>query len=73
MGEESLTFRDIEKHKYHPTQKSLISISNVNNNKTIVYNKAPFGFKYFIGYKDDRKVTPFYIMFPKWVLTEEIF
>ena len=47
MGEESLTFRDIEKHKYHPTQKSLISISNVNNNKTIVYNKAPFGKKRF--------------------------
>ena len=34
----------------------------------IVSNKVPFGkkgFEYFIGYKDDREVTPLCIILPK--------
>ena len=48
--------------------KNPILISDVNFNKIIVSNKVPFGkkgFKYFIGYKDDRKVRPLCIIFSK--------
>ena len=34
----------------------------------VVSNQHPFGkqdFRYFIGYRDDRKVWPLYIFFPK--------
>ena len=43
-------------------------ISDVNVNKIIASNKVPFGktgLKYFIGYKDDRKVRPLCIILPK--------
>ena len=48
--------------------KNPILISDVNFNKIIVSNKVPFGkkgFKYFIGYKDDRKVRPLCIILSK--------
>ena len=67
MGKEIIMFGDIEKHKFHQ-QKSPVSISYININKIIVSNKVPFGkngFKYFIGYKDDRKVRPLCIILPK--------
>ena len=41
---------------------------NIDINKIIVSNKVLFGkrgFKYFIAYKDDRKVTLFCIMLPQ--------
>ena len=62
MGKEIITFGDIEIEKYNFHQhKSPIAIGDVNINKIIVSNKGPFcknGFKYFIDYKDDRKVKP---------------
>ena len=43
-------------------------INNTDINKTVVSNKASFGknvFKYFIGYKDAKKVRPLCIFLPK--------
>ena len=48
---------EIEEYKFHQN-KSPISISDIDINKRVVYNKLPFGkqdFKYFIGYKDSEK------------------
>ena len=48
--------------------KSPISISNVDISKTVVSNRVPFGrkgFKYFIGYKNGKKVTHLCIMLQK--------
>ena len=48
--------------------KSLISINNVGINKIVAYSKAPFGkpdVKYFIGYKDARKIRPLCVFLPK--------
>ena len=58
---------EIEKHKFH-NHKNLIPIYDVDINKIIVSNRVSFGkkgFKYFIGYKDNKKVRPLYIMLPK--------
>ena len=44
------------------------SISNIDINKIVVSNKVSFGekdFKYFIGYKDAKKVRPLCIFLPK--------
>ena len=55
-----LTIGDIEVVKdkcHHFKSPILVGIESVN--KVIVSNKIPFykkGFKYFVGYKDDRKV-----------------
>ena len=43
-------------------------INNTDINKTVVSNKFSFGknvFKYFIGYKDVKKVRPLCILLPK--------
>ena len=50
----------IQKQKIHQ-YKGTISIKNIDINKIVVSNKASFsekGFKYFIGYKDDKKIRP---------------
>ena len=50
----------IEEYKFHK-HKSPISISNIDSNKLVVANKFPFdkqSFKYFIGYKDNKKIRP---------------
>ena len=54
----------IEKHKFHQ-YKSPILINNIDINKIVVSNKVSFGFKYFIGYKDHKKVTPLCILLPE--------
>ena len=57
---------EIEKEKSHQ-YKDPISIYNVDINKIIVFNKVSFGkngFKYFIVYKDGKKVRPLYVMLP---------
>ena len=49
---------DIEKQDFHK-RKSPILINNLDINRIMVYNKISFikkGFKYFIGYKDARKL-----------------
>ena len=69
MGIEIRPLGDIEIKKwkllYH---KISISIYDVDINKIIVSNKiflGKKGFKYFIGYEDNDKVTPLCIMLPK--------
>ena len=66
MGQEIILFDDIEVEKHTFQQhKSPISIDDVNTNKITVSNKGTFGkkgFKYFFGYKDNRRVRPLCIM-----------
>ena len=48
----------IEEFKLHQ-YKSPISINYIDINKLVVSNEIPFhkqGFKYFIGYKDDKNI-----------------
>ena len=48
--------------------KGPISIKNIDIKKIVVSNKAFFGkkcFKYFIGYKDVKKIKPLCIFLPK--------
>ena len=52
---------EIEKQKFHQ-HKEPISIKNIDINKIVVSNKVSFGkkgFKYFIGYKDDKNNSTF--------------
>ena len=58
---------EIEIHKFH-YHRNPIPIYDVDINKIIVSNRVSFGkegFKYFIGYKDNKKARPLYIMLPK--------
>ena len=51
---------ETEEYKFHQ-HKSPISISNIDINKLVVANKFLFdkqNFKYFIGYKDNKKIRP---------------
>ena len=57
----------IHKQKFHQ-HKRPISIKNIDINKIVVSNKVSFskkGFKYFIGYKDAKKIKPLCIFLPK--------
>ena len=48
--------------------KCPISINDLDTNKIVVSNKFPFGkqdFKYFIGYKGNKKINPLCIFFPE--------
>ena len=67
--EKIIKFGDIEiqKQKFHQ-HKAPISIKNIDINKIVVTNKVSFGkkaFKYFIGYKDSKKIKPLCIFLPK--------
>ena len=56
---------EIEKQTFHQ-HKRLISIKNIEINKIVVSNKAPFGkkgFKYLIDYKDAK--IELYVYFPQ--------
>ena len=58
---------ETQKHKFYP-HKRPISIKNIDINKIVVSNKVSFGkkgFKYFIGYKDAKKIRPLCIFLPK--------
>ena len=58
---------EIEKQKFHQYKRP-ISIKNVDSNNIVVSNKVCFGkngFKYFIGYKYDKKIIPLCIFLPK--------
>ena len=62
-------FGDIEirKQKFHQHTRP-ISIKNIYINEIVVSNKVSFskrGFKYFIGYKDAKKIRPLHIFLPK--------
>ena len=59
MGKKIITFTDIEVENINFIDTKYLSIDDVNINKIIVSNKVPFGekgFKFFVGYKNDRKV-----------------
>ena len=65
--EKVIKFGDIEiqKQKFHQ-HKGRISMKNININKIVVSNKASFGkkdFKYFIGYKDAKKLNLYVYFF----------
>ena len=65
---------EIEKYKFHQN-KSPISIDNININKNVVSNEVSFGkkdFKYFVGYKDAKKLDLSAYSFQNWVHIEEI-
>ena len=52
-----------------------MSVYNADINKILVSNKVAFdkkGFKYFIGYKDGKKLKRYPQFFQKWVHIEEI-
>ena len=74
MGKDVITFDDIEiekKQKFH-YHKSPISIYNIDINKIVVSSKVHFGgFKYFIGYKNDKKIRPLCLMLPKKKLQQK--
>ena len=58
MNEKIIKFGDIEIEEYEFYQ--CISINNIDISKIVVSNQLPFGkqdFKYFIGYKDVKKVN----------------
>ena len=58
---------EIQKQKFHQHQGA-ISIKNIDINKTVVSSKVTIrkkGFKYFIGYKDSKKIRPLCIFLLK--------
>ena len=58
---------EIEEYKFHQ-HKSPISINDIDINEIVVSSKLPLGkqdFKYFIGYKDNKKIRPLCIFFPE--------
>ena len=58
---------EIEKLKFHQ-HKSPILINNIDINKILVSNKVSFGkrlFKYFIGFKDAKKLDLYGYFFQK--------
>ena len=64
-----IKFGDTEtkKHKFDQYQKP-ISIKSIDINKIVISNKVSFGkkgFKYFIGYKDTKKIRLLRIFLPK--------
>ena len=67
--EKVIKFGDIgiQKQKFHQ-HKETNSIKNIGINKIVVSNKVSFGkeaFKYFIGYRDAKKIRLLWIFFPK--------
>ena len=64
-----IKFVDIEigKQKFHQYKRPF-SIKNIDFNKIVVSNKVSFGkkgFKYFIGYKDAKKLDLYAYFFQK--------
>ena len=56
-----------KKQKFHQNKRPIL-IKNKDINKIVLYTKISFdekGFKYFIGYKDAKKVIPLCTYFPK--------
>ena len=75
MDKKIIQFDDteIETYKFHQN-KSPFSIDNIDINKIVVSNKVSFGkknFKYFIGYKDAKKLGLYPYFFQKLVHIEE--
>ena len=63
MNEKIIKFGDIEIEEYEFHQ--CVSINNIHISKIAVSNQLPFGkqdFKYFIGYKDVKKLIYVYFI-----------
>ena len=59
---------EIKKKKKIHQHRGPISIKNIDINKIVVSNKVSFGkkgFKYFIGYKDAKKIRHLCVVLPK--------
>ena len=69
MEKTIITFDDIEIEKQRFYQlKRPIPIKNIDINKVVVSKKISFGkkcFKYFIDYKDAKRIRPLCIFLPK--------
>ena len=69
MDKKSIKFDDTETEEYEFHQhESPISISDTDIHEIAVSNKLPFGqqdFKYFIGYKDNKKLDHYEYSFQK--------
>ena len=69
MEKTVITFDDIEIEKQRFYQlKRPIPIKNIDINKVVVSKKISFGkmcFKYFIDYKDAKRIRPLCIFLPK--------
>ena len=66
---------EIEEYKFHQP-KSPISINDIDISKIIVSNKLFFSkqdFKYFIGYKDAKKIRSFFLFYPKTSINKRDF
>ena len=62
------------KNKNFADMKDLFQQTNIGIDKIVVTNKVSFGrkgFKYFIGYKDDKKSDLYAYFSQKWVHIEE--
>ena len=69
MDKQIIKFSDteIEKYKFHQ-HKNPILINNIDISKIVVCNKISFSkksFKYFVGYKDGKKIRSSCIFLPK--------
>ena len=66
-----IKFDDTEKEEYEFHQhKSPISIKDIDINEIVVSHRLPFckqDFKYFIGYKGNKKIRSLSILLPEWV------
>ena len=69
MGKTIIKFGDIKiKNQKLYQHKRSTSIKNIDINKIVVSNKVSFGkkdFKFFIDYKEARKIRPLCIFLPK--------
>ena len=66
---------EIEEYKFHQP-KSPISINDIDISKIIVSNKLFFSkqdFKYFIGYKDAKKIRSLFLFYPKMSINKKDF
>ena len=61
----------LKTEKYNSHQNKIpFLINNIHINKIVVSNKVSFnkkGFKYFTGYKDDKRIDLYVYLFQKWV------
>ena len=59
---------DIKKQKLHQRKRPVSKKKKIDIQKVIIGNNVSFckkGFKYFIGYKDAKKIRPLCILLPK--------
>ena len=69
MGKETIRFGNIEinKQKFH-NHKNPISVYEVNIDRIVIFSRVSFGktgFKYFIGYKNNKKQVSLCAILPK--------